>query len=142
MEKLIDEFARLQEEFHETMENNPILNDDFDYIMNILIAEIEELIAKNDEYYLKKANDKLEDIIKNVKEMSLDIKKIFIKYDKDSSKWNKIEIRDNVPKKVLEHLNEKVMEANRLITAKNYHDVKEASILLDKALKELMEYVK
>lgn len=142
MNDLIDEFNKLQEDFHETIEEYPILEEDFDKIFDDDIKEIEELVDKNDEYYLKKACSKLLDIIKKIKEMSQDIKDIFDKYDSLTKKWNEIEIDASIDPMLLDKVNKQVKKSNQLITSKNYKDVKEAYKLLSESIKELKDYVK
>ena len=142
MDNLIKEFNQLQEEFHETIENYPILEDDFNNIFDRDIKEIEELIDKNDEYYLKKANSKLEDLIVYVKEMSEDIKDIFNKYDSLTKIWNNLEVKKEISQSILDNINKQVKLSNELIIRKNYSDIKEAYKLLNKSVKELKEYTK
>ena len=142
MDSLIKDFNELQEEFHETIENYPILEDDFNDIFNYDIKEIEELLDKNDEYYLKKAISKLEDLIKYIKEMSEDIQDIFNKYDSLTKIWNELEIKKEISSNTLDKINKQVKLSNELINRKNYKDIKEAYKLLNKAVKELKEYTK
>ena len=142
MENLINDFNKLQEEFHETVENYPILEDDFNKIFEEDISEIEELLDKNDEYYLKKAISKLEDLIQYIKEMSDDIKNIFKKYDELTTIWNNLEIKKEISSSILDKINKKVLKSNELITSKKYKDVKESYKLLNEAIKELKEYTK
>lgn len=142
MDNLIKDFNKLQEEFHETIENYPILEDDFNNIFDNDIKEIEELLDKNDEYYLKKANSKLEDLIKNIKEMSEDIKDIFDKYDSLTKIWNSLIIKKEISERTLDKINKQVSKSNELITRKNYKDVKEAYKLLNISVKELKDYAK
>ncbi len=142
MESLIKDFNKLQEEFHEVVENYPILEDDFNKIFDKDIKEIEELLDKNDEYYLKKANSKLEDLIEDIKEMSEDIKDLFDKYDSLTKVWNELEIKKEINSRTLDRINNQVKKANELITSKNYKSVKEAYKLLNASVKELKEYTK
>lgn len=142
MERLVDDFNKLQEEFHETIENYPILEEDFNNIFDKEIKEIEELLDKNDEYYLKKAISKLEDLIKNIKDMSNDIKNIFNKYDSLTKVWNSMKITKEISSTLLDKINNQVKKSHDLINNKNYQDVKEAYKLLNKAIEELKEYTK
>ena len=142
MESLINDFDKLQEEFHETIENYPILEDDFNKMFDNDIKEIEELIDCNDEYYLKKANSKLETMIKEIKKMSKDIKDIFDKYNSLTIIWNNLQIESEISEKVLNRINKQVKTSYELITKKNYKDVEEAYKLLSKSIEELKEYAK
>jgi len=142
MDSFVDEFNKLQEEFHETIENYPILEDDFSEIYDNDIKEIEELIDRNDEYYLKKAISKLEDLIKKIKEMSKDIEKLFDKYDLLTKTWNDLEIKREINQTLLDKINNQVKKSHELIIKKNFKDVNEAYKLLSRAIEELKEYTK
>ena len=142
MDSLINDFNKLQEEFHETIENYPILEEDFNKIFDNDIKEIEELIDRDDEYYLKKAISKLEDLIKEIKVMSKDIKSIFDKYDSLTKTWNELEIKREISQTLLDKINNQVKKSHELITKKNFKDVKEAYKLLNKSIEELKEYTK
>lgn len=142
MDDLIKEFNYLQEEFHQTVHDYPILEEDFNNIFENDIKEIEELLDKNDEYYLKKANSKLEDLIKFIEEMSIDVKDIFEKYDSLTKEWNSLEIKKEIDSRKLSQINKQVQKSNELINRKNYHDVKDAYKILNNAVKELKEYAK
>ena len=142
MNELIDDFNSLQEEFHETIENYPILEDDFNNIYDNDIKEIEELLDYNDEYYLKKAISKLEDLIKEIKVMSANIKMIFDKYDVLTKIWNEMEIKKEINSKTLDKINNQVKKSHELIMKKNYDDVNSAYNLLNKSIEELKEYTK
>ena len=142
MDGLIDDFNKLQEEFHETIEKFPILEDDFNDIFDNDIKEIEKLLDKNDEYYLKKANSKLEDLIKEIKEMNKNLKNIFDKYDALTKIWNDIEIKKEISSNTLDRINNQVKKSNELIVKKNFKDIKEAYKLLSKSVEELKEYAK
>lgn len=142
MDSLINDFNKLQEEFHETIETYPILEDDFNKIFDNDIKEIEELLDCNDEYYLKKAISKLEDLIKKIKEMSEDIKNIFDKYDSLTKTWNELEIKSEISSSLLDKINNQVKKSHELINKKNFKDVKEAYKLLNKSIEELKEYTK
>lgn len=142
MNELIDDFNSLQEEFHETIENYPILEDDFNNIYDNDIKEIEELLDYNDEYYLKKAISKLEDLIKEIKVMSVNTKMIFDKYDVLTKIWNEMEIKKEINSKTLDKINNQVKKSHELIMKKNYDDVNNAYNLLNKSIEELKEYTK
>lgn len=54
MEKLFEELSKLEEKFKDTVEHYPLLHSQVDYVFDKKVPEIEELIDKNDEFYLKK----------------------------------------------------------------------------------------
>lgn len=142
MEKLWIELENLQEEFHETIENYPILEEDFNKIFDKDLKEIEELLDKNDEYYLKKAISNLEDLIKYIKDMSFDIKNLFNQYDKLTKIWEDLEIKKEISESKLRKINNLVRKSTDLINSHNYKDVKESINLFELAIKELKEYTK
>jgi len=142
MEELWGDFEKIQEEFHEVIENYPIFEEDIEKIFDKDIHEVEELIEKNDEYYLKKAIRKLEDLIEYIKDTSDNINKLYKEYDKLTDIWNKLEIKKEISQRNLDRINEQVKRSNELIIAKNYEDVKEAVNLFSKTIKELKEYEK
>lgn len=142
MESLWKDFEKLQEEFHETVEDYPMLEEDINRIFEKDIVEINELLDKNDEYYLKKAIRKLEDLIEYIEKTSDEIKDLYKEYETLTDIWNKLEINQEISEKVLDKINKQVTEANELIVAKNYQDVKKAIKLFQNAVKELKEYAK
>lgn len=142
MEKLWHEFEELQNEFHEVVENYPLLDEDINKIFDKDIKEISLLIDKNDEYYLKKAISKIEDLIDDIKEKSEKTEKIFQEYDKLAERWNNLKVTKMIDEEKLSIINKQVKKANDLINMKNYDDVKKGYDLFSEAVKKLEEYAK
>ncbi len=129
------EWEKLQNEFHEVMHEYPLFTETINDIEEKNIKEINELLDKNDEFYLKKAISKLEDLIKFVKEISTGIKEEYDKFDKLASIWKKITIV-NTDEKELEIINNNVKKANELIKSHELKDLKEANKIMEKLIND------
>ena len=129
------EFEKLQEEFHEVMHNYPLFKEIIDEIEEKNIKEINELLEKNDEYYLKKAIDKLKDLIKFIKNTSTCIKNEYEKYNKLALIWEKIKIHDTSDIE-LAMINDRVNKANQLINSHEVKDLIEANKIMEVLIKE------
>ena len=136
MDYYYKEFEKLQDEFHEVIHHFPLFQEMIDDIFDKDIKEINELLEKNDEFYLKKAISKLEDLIKYIKDTSTSIDSEYQKFDKLAKIWENKTI--NVSSDVLDKLNDKIKRSNSLIQSHNLKDLKEANKLLE----EVLKYVK
>lgn len=134
MDYYYKELSKLQEEFHDVMHNYPLFSEDIDLIEERDIKEINELLDKNDEFYLKKAISKLKDLIKYIKETSESIKNEYNKFDKLAGVWEKTELVDYDNKK-LEVINNNVTKANKLIKSHNIKDLVEANKIMEELIK-------
>ncbi len=129
MDYYIHEFEKLQEDFHEVMHDYPLFKEDIDHIYDVDIKEINELLDKNDEYYLKEACNKLEDLISYVKDTSIAIKKEYDTFDKLANIWEKKEIT-NTDERHLNYLNSQVKKANELIKKHDLDSIREANKIM------------
>ena len=129
MDYYYQEFSKLQEEFHEVMHDYPLFLETIKDIEEKDIKEINELLEKNEEYYLKKAIDKLERLIKFVKDTSENIQKEYDTFDRLAHTWEKIELV-GVNDKELNNINSKVKEANSLISKHSIDDLKSANSIM------------
>lgn len=136
MDYYYNEFDKLQEEFHEVMHDYPLFQEMIDKIYDKDIKEINELLDKNDEFYLKKAISKLKDIIDYVKKTSKEIDKEYDKFDKLARTWDKIKFV-NVEQSFLDNLNSKINKANELIKSHDLKDIIEANNIMEKIIKEV-----
>ncbi len=129
-----EEFKKLEEEFHDTMHNYPLFQEQIDSIYDKDIKEINELLDKNDEFYLKKANSKLKDLIKYIKDTSESIDLEYKKFDKLAKIWDEktIVTDDN---DYLDKINSKVNEANVLIKSHELREIKEANKIMEDLIK-------
>ena len=135
MDYYYKELEKLQEEFREVIHNYPLFSEDIDEIEKKDIKEINELLDKNDEYYLKSAISKLKDLINYIKTTSESIKKEYDKFDKLAGTWEKV-ILSNISDKELSKINNEVRKANELIRSHNLKDISEANKILERLIKE------
>lgn len=135
MDYYYKELEKLQEEFHKVIHNYPLFSEDIDEIEKKDIKEINELLDKNDEYYLKSAISKLKDLINYIKTTSESIKKEYDKFDKLAGTWEKV-ILSNIDDKELSKINNEVRKANELIRSHNLKDISEANKILERLIKE------
>ena len=136
MDYYYNEFDKLQDEFHEVMHDYPLFQEMIDKIFDKDIKEINELLDKNDEFYLKKAISKLKDIIDYVKKTSKEIDNEYDKFDKLARTWEKIKFV-NVEQSFLDNLNSKINKANELIKSHDLKDIIEANNIMEKIIKEV-----
>ena len=129
------EFLKLQEEFHEVMHKYPLFKEMIDEIEEKDIKELNELLEKNDEFYLKKAISKLEDLIKYIKETSTTIDKEYKKFDFLAKKWESVRMV-NVTDQELDTINRKVNEANDYIKSHDVKKIEEANKILENLIKK------
>ena len=132
MDYYYKEFSKLQEEFHDVMHEYPLFREDIDEIEEKRIKEINELIDKNDEYYFKKAIDKLKDLINYIKDTSNCIKKQYDNFDKLAKAWEKKELSKNVD---IAKINIQVKKANELIKSHKINDLIEANKIMEELIK-------
>ena len=135
MDYYYQEFDKLHEEFHDVMHDYPLFSETIEIIEEKNIKEINELLDKNDEFYLKKAISKLKDLIIFIKDTSTSIKEEYNKFDKSANIWEKIEISD-VSEKELSDINSKVNKANELIKSHDLLDLKEANKIMDDLIRK------
>ena len=138
MDYYYSEFQKLQEEFHDVMHDYPLFIETIRDIEEKDIKEINELLEKNDEFYLKKAIRKLEDLIKFIKETSTSIKNEYDKFDKLANSWEKIELV-NVSEEDLNIINNQVKKANELIKSHKLKDLALANNILDNLIQKVKQ---
>ena len=134
MDYYYKEFEKLQEEFHEVMHKYPMFSSDIEKIEEIDIKEINELLDRNDLFYLKKAISKLKDLINYIKDTSESIQEEYSTFSKLASIWEKIEL-SNVSERELNNMNNQVVKANQLIKSHNLKDLKEANKIMNSLIK-------
>lgn len=134
MDYYLQEFEKLQEDFHDTLHDYPLFQEMLDKIFDEDIEEIKDLLDKNDEYYLKEAIRKLERLIDYIKDTSENIKKEYDKFDTLAKKWKEKEFL-NVTDKELDIINSKVKKANELIQSHDLSDIRNANKIMEELLK-------
>ena len=134
MDYYYKEFDKLSEELHEVMHDYPLFSEDIKELEEHEIKEINELLAKHDDFYFKKAIDKLKDLISYIKDISENIQKEYHAFDKLANVWEKVIIKD-VSKEELDTINDEVKRANALITSHDIKDLREANKIMEKLIK-------
>ena len=134
MDYYYNEFSKLKEEFHEVMHNYPVFSETIQDIEDKDIKEINELLDKNDEFYLKQAIKKIKHLIEYVKNTSEGIKKEYDTFDRLAVDWDKLEL-GSVTDKELRDINYKVREANELIKSHNLDDLRRANSIMRELIK-------
>ena len=134
MDYYYKELDKLLEEFHEVMHDYSLFKEDIDRIEENDIKEINELLEKNDEFYLKKAISKLKDLINYIKKTSISINKEYSIFSDLANTWEKIELPIMDDNK-LNHINSQVSKANNLIKSHNLDDLKEANKIMEELIK-------
>ena len=135
MDYYYHEFQKLQEEFEQVIHDYPLFSEMIDTIEEKNIKEINELLEKNDEYYLKKAIDELERLIEFIKNTSESIKKEYDKFDNLAGIWEKITIKNADEKQIID-VNYQVKKANELIKSHNIKDLIEANKIMESLVKK------
>ena len=130
MDYYYKEFEKLQEEFHDVMHDYPLFQEIFEEIEEKDIKEINELLDKHDDFYFKKAIDKLKDLIKYIKDTSNSIKTEYEKFDKLAGIWEETKLID-LSEKELNEVNSKVRKANELIKSHNIKDLVYANKIME-----------
>ena len=134
MDYYYKEFEKLQKEFHDVMHDYPLFKEIVDEIEEKNIKEINELLGKHDDFYFKKAIDKLKDLIDYIKNTSDSIKKEYEKFDKLAGIWEKIEL-SKITEKELNNINDKVKKANELIKSHDIKDLVYANDIMEELIK-------
>ena len=128
-----EEFAKLSEEFHEVMHDYPLFSEMIDDIEEHDIKEINELLGKHDEFYLKKAIDKLKKLIEYIKKMSSSINKEYETFDKLAGIWEKLELKASEDE--IKNINARVRKANSLIKKHDLKSLSEANRIMEDLIK-------
>ena len=131
MDYYIKEFEELKKDFEEYLKKYPLFQEIIDDIFDIDIKEINELLEKNDLFYLKKAINKMKDLIKYIKDTSLDIDKQYNKFNDLCNILDKI----NITNQDIDKVNNNINKANILIKSHNVKDLHEANQILEKIIK-------
>ena len=135
MDYYYHEFEKKQEEFEEILHKYPLFQEMLDDLYEHDIKEINEFLEKNDEFYLKKALSKLDDIIKYIKDTSMSIDKEYEKFDLYAKNWEQMNF-DEFNQKELDKLNIKIEKANELIQSHDLKKIKEANKIMESLINE------
>ena len=135
-EKYYQDFLKLSDDFHDNMKNYPLFENMLDD-MDKDLDEINELLEKNDLFYLKKAIDKLEIINKFIVDTSKEITQIYHDYNDKSNEWSKLTIKEKTSKDLIDKANDYILKANSLIKEKDLNKIRRALTYLEDAIKLL-----
>ncbi len=134
-----NEFLKVQEEFHEVMHDYPLFRETIDNIYDKDIKEINELIEKDDEYYVKKATEKLKVLINYIKDTNTSINSEYEIFDKHAKTWEKIKIVTD-DDSYLTKINEEISKANQLIKSHDIKEIKKANKIMEELIKDVKDY--
>ena len=132
MDYYIKEFEELKKDFEEYLKKYPLFSEMINDIFDIDIKEINELLEKNDLFYLKKAISKMKDLNKFIKDTSLDIDKQYEIFNDLCNKLDKI----NIKNQDIDKVNQMINKANTLIKSHDIKNLHEANKILEKIIKE------
>lgn len=132
MDYYIKEFEELKKDFEEYLKKYPLFSEMINDIFDKDIKEINELLEKNDLFYLKKAISKMKDLNKFIKDTSLDIDKQYEIFNDLCNNLDKINIKNQDVDKV----NQMINKANTLIKSHDIKNLHEANKILEKIIKE------
>lgn len=133
MDYYYKEFDELSKDFNEYLKKYPIFSEMIDDIFDKDIKEINELLEKNDLFYLKKAINKMKDLNNYIKDTSIDIDKQYHTFNDLCNKLNKIKINNNQD---INKINDNIKKANNLIKSHDINDLHEANKILEKIIKD------
>lgn len=136
MDYYINELNKKEELFHDIMHEYPLFPEMIDDIFDKDIKEINDLLEKNDEYYLKEAIKKLDYLIDYIKKNSETIQKEYDKFDSLAKKWSTITLYDMTDAK-LDIINGQIKKANELIKSHNIKDIREANQIMEELIREV-----
>ncbi len=132
MDYYIKEFEELKKDFEEYLKKYPLFSEMINDIFDKDIKEINELLEKNDLFYLKKAISKMKDLNKFIKDTSLDIDKQYEIFNDLCTKLDKI----NIKNQDIDKVNQMINKANTLIKSHDIKNLHEANKILEKIIKE------
>lgn len=130
------EFEELHEEFEDTISNYPLFKEMIDDIYDKDIKEINSWLEKNDEFYLKKANSKLKEIIKYVKDTSTKINDLYQEYSNLASLWEKSSV-SSLNQGEIDKLNNQINIANEYIHKHDMDSIEYAIKVMKDVLKKV-----
>ena len=136
MDYYYHKMEELMQDFEGTMKDYPLFSEMIDDIYQKDVVEINELLEKNDEFYLKKAIAKMEDLISFIKKMSTDITKEYEIFDKYAKEWEKTSFL-SADSQTIDKINSQINKANNLIKSHDLSDIKEANKIMERILKDI-----
>ena len=139
MNDLIKRVEELEKQLHENLHEYPLFQEILDDIYDKRIPEIDKLLCKNEEFYIKEAINKLVKLNDYIKETSKDIDKQYKLFDKQAIEWNKYNYI-NTDKATVDMMNEKSHKANKLINSHKVSDLHEANKIMHDLINKAKYY--
>jgi len=129
MINLVKRVEELQDMIHENLHEYPLFQEMLDEIYNKKFPEIEKLLIKNEEFYIREAIKKLDKLNEYIVNTSKEIEKQYQIFDKQALEWNKYTYI-NADQDIVDRMNEQSKKANNLINSHKLEDLREANSIM------------
>ena len=129
MINLVKRVEELKKMIHENLHEYPLFQEDLDEIYNKKFPEIEKLLIKNEEFYIREAITKLDKLNDYIVSTSKEVDKQYDTFDKLARDWNKYTYID-ADEEIVARMNELSAKANRLISSHKLDDLREANRIM------------
>ena len=139
MNELVKRVEELEHKLHENLHDYPLFQEILDDIYDKRIPEIDKLLIRNEEFYIREAIKKLNKLNDYIVDTSKDIDKQYKLFDKQAIEWNKITFI-NADKATVASMNERSHKANRLINSHNISDLHEANKIMHELINKAKYY--
>ena len=139
MNELIKRVEELEEKIHESLHEYPLFQETLDEIYEKRFPEIEKLLIKNEEFYIREAIKKLNKLNEYIVNTSKEIDKQYKLFDKQCIEWNKY-VYINADKDIVSSMNEKSHKANKLINSHKLEDLVEANKIMHDLINKAKYY--
>ena len=139
MNELVKRVEELEHKLHENLHDYPLFQEILDEIYDKKLPEIDKLLIKNEEFYIREAIKKLDRLNDYIVETSKDIDKQYKLFDKQVSEWNKMAFI-NADRATVNSMNEKSHKANKLINSHRVSDLHEANKIMHELINKAKYY--
>ena len=139
MNELIKRVDELEDKIHENLHDYPLFQETLDEIYDKRFPEIEKLLIKNEEFYIREAIKKLNKLNEYIINTSKEIDKQYKLFDKQCIEWNKY-VYINADKDIVSSMNEKSHKANKLINSHKLEDLVEANKIMHDLINKAKYY--
>ena len=129
MNELIKRVDELEDKIHENLHDYPLFKEILDDIYDKRFPEIEKLLIKNEEFYIREAIKKLNKLNDYIVNTSKEIDKQYKLFDKQAIEWNKY-IYIDADQSIIDDMNDKSKKANKLINSHKLEDLIEANKIM------------
>ena len=129
MINLVKRVEELQDMIHENLHEYPLFQEMLDEIYDKKFPEIEKLLIKNEDFYIREAIKKLDKLNDYIVNTSKEIDKQYQIFDKQAEEWNKYTYI-NADQDIVNQMNERSRKANKLINSHKLEDLREANSIM------------